>query len=43
MIQHVWPNDGKDENGYSFPWTTCKITGKKVSVMVQKGPLLHVT
>lgn len=37
MIQHIWPNDGKDENGHSFPWTTCKITGRKVSVMVPKG------
>jgi hypothetical protein len=37
MMQHLWPNDGKDEKGYSFPWIACKITGKKVSVMVPKG------
>ena len=37
LAKHLWPYDGKDEKGYSFPWVACKITGRKVSVMVPKG------
>lgn len=37
MNEHVWPNNGKDKNGLSFPYASCAITGKKVSVMEAKG------
>ena len=37
MKEHLWPHNGKDDKGYSFPWLSCKMTGRKVSVMVPKG------
>ena len=40
MEEHLWPNEGKDKNGLSFPYVTCAITGKKHSVMeAQAHPL----
>ena len=41
MEEHLWPNEGKDKNGLSFPYVTCAITGKKHSVMeAQAHPLI---
>ena len=37
MNEHIWPNEGKDKNGLSFPYASCAITGKRVSVMEAKG------
>tara|TARA_R110000787_G_scaffold286072_1_gene403244 strand:+ start:76 stop:729 length:654 start_codon:yes stop_codon:yes gene_type:complete len=35
--QILWPYDGKDANGYEFPYATDAITGLKINVMAQKG------
>jgi len=37
VTQILWPYDGKDANGYEFPYATDAITGLKINVMAQKG------
>ena len=35
----LWPKDGKDSNGYEYPYVSCAMTGRRGSVMAKnKSP-----